>query len=101
MSILAIKKTSKIKKKVNQSVSVMITFTPEQKKLVENYASEIGLSMASFIRSQALKEVTYQIPSSFKNENKSNKFAKFAGVLDGETSAKMIQDVYENRVNKN
>jgi|688.fasta_scaffold48710_3 hypothetical protein len=89
----------KTKTKSGYTSQVMVTFTPQQKKDLENYTQKKGLSMASFIRFQVLKELdnqTNQIP----NTTTKNKLAKFAGSLKTKDADKMITDIYKNRSNK-
>jgi len=86
----------KTKLKSNYTSQIMVTFTPEQKKELEKYTRDRGLSMASFIRYEVLKELS-------KDNNgyePKNNLAKFAGKLDKEEADKMILDIYKNRVNK-
>jgi hypothetical protein len=92
-------KTKIAKVKTGYNTPVMVTFTLEQKKALENYAKNKGLSMASFIRYEVLKEVL-GYANNIPNTPKINKFSKFAGTLTNTTAENMLTDIYNNRVNK-
>lgn len=93
------KTRAKSQVKSGYTSQVMVTFTPQQKKDLESFTQKRGLSMASFIRFQVLKELNNEaIKHSEVTTN--NKFAKFAGTLKTKDANKMIVDIYQSRVNK-
>jgi carbon monoxide dehydrogenase subunit G len=88
------------KTKSNYTAQVMVTFTPQQKKELEIYTKERGLSMASFIRYEILKEIYGTEIKPLASTKPKNKFAKFAGRLSNTEADKMIDDIHQNKTNK-
>lgn len=94
------KSQTKLKKKDAKkayTTPVVVTYTFDQKKALQEFASSKGLTMASFIRSESLKLV---MEDANKQTKSTNKFAKFAGKLDDDTANFMLSSVAEGRVNK-
>ncbi len=71
------------KSKLNKPV--VINFTPEQKASIKKKADEMGLSLASYIRSKALDM---------------GGIKHFAGMLDNSSADSMIREIYKDRKNK-
>lgn len=81
----------------NNTFSVAVDFTSQQKKGIEKIANLKGMTVSEFIRFEILSSVNQNTQ---KPTKKKHKLAKFAGVLSEEEAENLITDIYQNRHNK-